>query len=349
MKCAAERGVSLLKQRSTFRVAAAVLCLLLSALPIAPGAVAANAKVTLGAVTWIGYGAIYCAVANGNWAKYGLDVKLVIFSDNGVMPGALEGGEVDAITLTYDQVVGSDAKGWSLKVVMPIDYSAGGDAILAANSITDIKGLKGHKVAFGPLSPSDFLLGYELEKNGLKPSDITPVETTPEGVPGIMAGGSADVGVTYEPSVSVIKNLDGGKRFHVLLSSREAKGMITDTLVVKQTTIAKNPKLVDGLIRGYLDALDFMHKDPDKADAIIAKALDISPDDVRAQLQGIENPALAQMSDVFAKSDALPSFFASGPIIGNILKKQGQIDAPPPIEATFDGSFVKAIQANPGG
>ena len=326
-----------------------MFALALVTLPVAPRAVAANTKVTLGAVTWIGYGPLYCAVANGTWAKYGLDVKLVIFSDNGVMPGALQGGEVDAITLTYDQVIGSDAKGWPLKVVMPIDYSAGGDAILAATSITDIKGIKGHKVAFAPLSPSDFLLGYELEKNGLQQNDIIAVDTTPEGVPGIMAGGSADVGVTYEPSVSVIQKLDGGKRFHVLLSSREAKGMIVDTLVVKGTTIAKNPKLVDGLIRGYVDGLEFMRKDPDKAGAIIGKALDISPEEVRAQLQGIENPPLAQMTDVFAQSDSLPSFFASGPIIGNILKKQGQIDALPSIDATFDASFVKSIQANPGG
>jgi NitT/TauT family transport system substrate-binding protein len=316
---------------------------------IAPQAAAANAKVTLGAVNWIGYGPIYCAMANGYWAKYGLDVKLVIFSDNSVMPGALEGGEVDAITLTYDQVIGAVAKGWNLKVVMPIDYSAGGDAILAATGINDIKSLKGHKIAYSPLSPSDFLLGYELEKNGLQPTDIVSINTTPEGVPGIMASGSADVGVTYEPSVSVIQKLDGGKRFHILLSSKEAKGMITDTLVVKDTTIAGNPKLVDGLIRGFVDGLAFMRKEPDKANAIIAKTLDIEPDEVRAQLEGIENPAPAQMTDVFAKSGALPSFYASGPVIGGILKKQGQIDALPPIDATFDADFVKAIQITPGG
>ena len=69
-----------------------------------------------------------------------------------------------------------------------------------------------------------------------------PVNTTPEGVVGIMAGGSADVGVSYEPNVSVIAKSGGGKRFHVLLSSREARGMITDVLVLKESVIAKNPK-----------------------------------------------------------------------------------------------------------
>jgi NitT/TauT family transport system substrate-binding protein len=308
----------------------------------------AATPVTLGAVTWIGYGPIYCAMANGYFARHGLDVKVVNFSDNAAMPGAVFSGEVDAATLTYDQVIGGAAKGWTLKVVLPIDYSAGGDAIVGSTEIKDIKGIKGHKVAYAPLSPSDFLLSYALEKNGLSEKDITPINTTAEGVPGIMAGGSADVGVTYEPSISAILKSESGKRFHILLSSKEAKGMITDVLVVKDTTIAKKPMIVEGLIRGFLDGLAFMQQDPAKAEAIIGKALDITADEAHEQLQTIENPPLAQMGEVFAKTSALPSFYASGEIIGAILKKEGQIDAVPAVDVTYDASFIRAIEAHPG-
>jgi NitT/TauT family transport system substrate-binding protein len=322
--------------------------LLLLALLALPGLARANTPVTLGVVTWIGYGPLYCAAANGYFAKRGFDVKLVNFSDNAVMPGAVQSGEVDAATLTYDQVVAAVSKGWGIKVVLPVDYSAGGDAILAAANIAAVKDIKGHKVAYAPLSPSDFLLGYALEKNGLSPKDITPVNTTAEGVPGILVGGSADIGVTYEPSVSVILKSGGGKRYHVLLSSKEAIGIIVDVLSVTDATIAKRPKLVDALIRGYFDGVAFMKSEPDKAAAIIAKTLDISPDEAKDQLQSIQNPTLATAGDVFMKADALPSFFASGKIIGGILHKEGQIESEPPIEATFDASFVKAIQAHPG-
>ena len=310
---------------------------------------AAN-PVTLGVVNWIGYGPIYCAAANGYYKNYGLDVKLVNFTDNSVMAGALEGGEIDATTMTYDQVVASNARGWKLKVVMPVDYSVGGDAILAITQIHSVKDLKGRKVAFMSASPSDFLLGYALAKDGLSEKDISPVNTTPEGVVGIMAGGSVDAGVTYEPNVSVIAKSNGGRRFHVLLSSRDARGMITDVLVLKESVIAKNPKLVQGLIRGTMDGLAFMHAEPAKAAAIIGRTLDISPAEVTEQLPNIENPPLRNLGDVFKKVDALPSFYASGKIISEILKREGQIDSPPPIEATYDSSFVDALQAaNPGG
>lgn len=308
----------------------------------------AVASATLGVVNWIGYGPLYCAAANGYFKKYGADAKLVTFSDNSVMAGALRGGELDASTLTYDQVLIADAKGWGLKVVMPLDYSVGGDAILASAAVRDIQDLKGRKVAFQTLSPSDFLLGYALAQRGLSQKDLQPVNVTPEAVVATMATGAVDAGVTYQPSVSMILRLGGGKLYHVLLSSRDARGMITDVLAVRDSTIARNPTLVAGLIRGTLEGLAFMRREPAKAAAIIAKTLDISTADVQSQLPNVENPSLAQLSDVFRKSEVLPSFHASGKVIGEILRRQGQIQVLPVIDDTYDARFVTALQANPG-
>ena len=313
-----------------------------------PAVVSAAAPVRLGVVNWIGYGPIYCAAANGYYRRYGRDVQLVTFSDNSIMSGALEGGELQASTLTYDQVITATSKGWTLKVVMPLDYSVGGDAIVSSAAIHSVKELKGRKVAFQPLSPSDFLLAYALAKSGLSQKDVRAVNSTAEQVVSIMASGAVDAGVTYEPSVSMISKLGGGTQFHVLLSSREARGMITDVLALKESTIAKDPKLVEALIRGTLDGLDYMRKEPDKAAALISMVLGIGVGDVKAQLGNVENPPLSQLGDVFKKSSVLPSFYASGSIIGDILKKEGQIQVLPPIEATYDASFVAALQSHPG-
>jgi len=320
------------------------------ALSCAPhrAAAGASAQVGLGVVNWIGYGPIYCAVANGYYKKYGTDVKLVTFSDNSLMSGAVEGGEIAATTLTYDQVLTANAKGWKLKVIMPVDYSVGGDAVLASAAVHTVRDLRNRRVAFQPLSPSDFLLGYVLAQAGLSEKDIRAVNSTPEGVVAIMATGSVDAGVTYEPSVSTIQKLGAGKLFHVLISSRQAKGMITDVLVLRQSTIDSNPRLGDALVRGTLEGLAFMQSEPAKAAAIIAKTLEISVADVQAQLPNIENPTLQHLGDVFSKTDVLPSFHASGKIIGDILQKQGQITALPPLEASYDSRFVTAVQAHPG-
>ncbi len=296
-------------------------------------------------VNWIGYGPIYVAAANGYYRKYGPDVQLVTFSDNSLMPPAAQGGTLDATTLTFDQVIVADSRGMTLKVVMPLDYSVGGDAIIGSTTVRSLQDLKGHKVAYQPGSTSEFLLGYALGTVGLSERDIRSVTSTPEGVPAMLASRAVDVGVTYEPNVSTVLGLDGGKRFHSLLSSREARGMITDVLVVTSDVIARNPKMVQGLMRGTLDGLAFMHSNPQQAAALIAKALDISPAEVMRQLPLIENPDLAHLGDVFQKSTVLPSFYASGRIIGDMVLKSGQIKTLAPIEATLDGRFVQALQS----
>src|ERR1700744_4082493 len=137
------------------------------------------------------------------------------------MPGAVQGGELDATTLTYDQVIVADSRGLTLKVVMPVDYSVGGDAIVGAGSLHSLRDLKGHKVAYQPGTTSEFLLGYALGTAGLSERDVRSVTSTPEGVPAMLASHAVDVGVTYEPNVSTVLNLEGGRRVHALLTSRD--------------------------------------------------------------------------------------------------------------------------------
>jgi NitT/TauT family transport system substrate-binding protein len=335
--------------RSVRHVVHRLRALIIAVAPLAaPPATAGALTASLGVVNWIGYGPIYCAAANGYYKRDGRDVRLVTFSDNSLMAGAVEGGELDATTLTYDQVIIADARGWKLRVVMPVDYSTGGDAILADATIRRIGDLKGRKVAFQPLSPSDFLLGYALARAGLSERDIQPVNSTPEAVASMMAAGAVDAGVTYQPNVSMILKLGSERRYHVLLSSRDARGMITDVLVLKASRIATDPELVRTLIRGTLDGLAFMRSAPDRAASIIARALEITPAEVLAQLPNIENPPLARLGDVFRHSEALPSFEASGKIIGTLLEREGQIRSVPSIDETYDARFVTAMQASAG-
>jgi NitT/TauT family transport system substrate-binding protein len=339
-----ERMLSAQFSRSVYKIRRSLM-LVAASLPLlaAPMAAIAATPVTLGIVPWIGYGPIYVAAAKGFFAEEGLTVKLVNFDDPGTIPGAIYSGQVKLGTLTYDQVVGTNAKGWHLKVVMPIDYSAGADAMVSTDDITSVSQLKGLKVAYPPLTPSDFLLGYALKQAGLSKSDITSVDVPAEGVPGVMIGGSTKAGVTYEPNVSGILNADGGKKFHVLYSSKQAPGLITDVLVGTPKTIASDPTMITGFIKAFIEAEKYMNANPAEAYGIVGKALGEDAAAVKTQMAGVQNPNLAAMPGVLAKSDKLPSFWASGPVIGDLLKSEGQITAVPDIADTYDASFVDTL------
>lgn len=297
----------------------------------------------IGTVVWIGYGPFYVADALDLYKKYNLKVSLQVFTDPALIPPAIASGAVDGAMLTYDQVIGQVATGQMQKVVMPIDYSNGGDAIVADKSITKVADFKGKKIGYNPLSPSDFLLSYALKTAGLTEKDITPVSMTPEAVPAAMASGQMPVGVTYEPSLSQILSQGGGKKFKVVFSSKDAPGLIADVLVFDEKVIKAKPAEITGIMKAYLDGMAYMKSKPDDAAKIIGKFMGVSAAEVKEQLSGVYNIPLAEMPKAFTKSSATTSYYGSGDIIAKLLKDKGQIPKIPATESTFDASFVSAL------
>lgn len=298
--------------------------------------------VKIALTTWIGYSPFYVADGMDMYKKYDLKVTLQTFSDPAMLPSAVAGKAVDGALMTYDQVIGAAAQGQVFKVVMPIDYSNGGDAVLADKSINKITDLKGKKVAYAPLSPSDFLISYALKVNGMSDKDISPVNMTPEAIPAAMASAAVPAGVTYEPNVSQILAMDGGSKFHVIYSSRNAPGLIADVLVFDEEHINKNGKEITSLIKAYLEGLAYMKSHPKEASEIIGKAIGVSGKEVLEQLQGVYNIPPKEMLQPFAKGKDTKSYFVSGEVINEILLKSGQIKKTVAITTTIDDKFVKA-------
>ena len=313
------------------------------ALATATSFAAGPTNMKIATVVWIGYGPFYVAESLDLFKKYNLKVSLQVFTDPALIPPAIASGAVAGGMLTYDQVVGQVAAGKAMKVVMPIDYSNGGDAIVADGSIKSIKDFKGKKIGYNPLSPSDFLLSYALKLNGLTEKDISPVSMTPEAVPAAMASGQLPIGVTYEPSLSQVLSQGGGKKFKVVFSSKDAPGLIADVLVFDDKAIKARPADITGIIKGYLDGMAYMKAKPDEAAKIIGKFMGVSAKEAKEQMSGVYNIPLAEMPKAFLPAKETTSYYASGDVIGQLLKAKGQISAVPATEATIDASLVKAL------
>lgn len=308
-------------------------------LSVLAAAAHAETRIRLGTVAWIGYAPFYVAVEKRLFAKYGLKVELQDFPDPALMPTALKSGGIQGAMYTYDQVITSAGQGQKHRVVMPIDYSNGADALVAEASIQSIAELKGRRIAY-PFSTCDNLLvAFALEQAGLKESDVQGIDTTPENVAAAMQAGAV-AGATYEPNITQILKLGGGGKYRALFTSRSAPGLITDVLYFEESYIAANPKVVAGVIRGYLDGLAFLRTKPAEARKIVAKAMSVTADEVKAQQDGVYNIPLAEMKSYFQKRDDSKSLFKVGAMISDILLKRGQIPAAARVEDTIDSRFV---------
>ena len=317
--------------------------ILAAALISASLSVSAATPMKLALTTWIGYSPFYVAEGMGLYKKHDLKVTLQNFSDPAMLPSAVASKVADGSMMTYDQLIGAVAQGQKLKVVMPIDYSNGGDAVLADKTINKMTDLKGKKVAYAPLSPSDFLISYALKINGMSTKDISPVNMAPEAIPSAMASKAVPAGTTYEPNVSQILAMDGGAKFHVIYSSKEAPGLIADVLVFDESYIKKNRKPIAALVQAYLEGLAYMNSNPKEASEIIGKAIGVSGKEVLEQLKGVYNIPQKEMLLPFKTGKDTKSYFVSGEVINEILINSKQIKIPVAIKTTMDDSFVKVL------
>ncbi len=304
----------------------------------------AEETVTLATVAWIGYAPFYVAAEKNLFEKYGVKVELKDFADPALIPAALQSGGVQGAMYTYDQVINLVANKNAFRVVMPIDYSNGADAVVALNSVKSMADLKGKKVAYPFATCDNLLVAYGLQKAGLTEADVDGLDTTPENVAAALVGGAA-AGATYEPNVSKILKLDVNGGYHAIYTSASAPGLITDILYFSTDYIAKNPKAIDAVIKGYIDGMAFIKAHPDEAYAIVAKYFSTTVDDVKEQAKGAYNIPVSEMSGYFIPRDDAKSLYTSGKLIADVLVKRKQIEAAPKIEDTYDAQFVSALVA----
>ena len=278
---------------------------------VAPQAQPCGDQVTLATVAWIGYAPFYVAVEKDMFDKYGVKVDLKDFADPALIPAALQSGGIQGAMYTYDQVINLVANDNAYHVVMPIDYSNGSDAVVASKSIKSMADLKGKKVAYPFATCDNLLVAYGLQQSGLTEADVQGLDTTP-GERRRCPRGRRAAGATYEPNVSKILKLEVATAIHTVYTSASAPGLITDVLYFSTDYIAKNPKTVDAIIKGYIDGMKFLNEHPDEAYAIVAKYFSTTVDDVKEQAKGVYNIPVPEMAGYYAPRDDAKSLYHVG-------------------------------------
>ena len=227
-------------------------------------------ELKLGHSTWVGYGPFYVARDKGYFKDEGVDVELVIMEDTPIKMGALMAGQLDLVASTVDEFPIYMKPGIGLHYVLAVDNSKGGDGIVATKDITSIEGLKGKKVAFEQGSVSQFFLNALLKDAGMSQADIEPVNMAATDAGVAFTAGQVDAAVTWEPALSQGANSPNG---HMLLTSADKPGLITDVVAATTDTLANKKDDVAGFVRAWYKALDFIKTNPDEANAIMAQGV----------------------------------------------------------------------------
>jgi len=231
--------------------------------------------IRIGVSKWPGWAPLYLAKEKGFFEKNDVNVELIDFGhDYTIHDTALTLKLVDAEPALPSTIQLNADKGTPLVTVMGIDYSYGGDGILATEDIKEIKDLRGKKVAFGTGTTSHYFLFYLLKKENIKVDDIITVEMLPADAAAAFASGKVDAAVTYEPWLSqAVKMREGG---HILISSRETPELIPSLLTFRKDVIEKRPEDVKKIMKVWYETLDYIREQPEESNNIMAKSMGLS-------------------------------------------------------------------------
>jgi len=242
--------------------------------------------------TWGGYApGLYF---NGGWEantksrfykEYGLKVEFVLIDDFNASRQAWISDQVDIFAATADAFpteLGGLGK-YDPQVIMQVDWSRGGDALVAQRGINSINDLKGKKIAVTPSTPSQTFLIKLLDAAGMDIDDVEMVET-PDNFAAATAFKSRDVdaAIVWAPDDEVsVREVPGSK---ILQSTATASHIIADVLLAKKKYIDKNKDKIDNFYKGWMQAAAELNSDKNAYNAaasIFAKGTLYSEEDAK--------------------------------------------------------------------
>lgn len=218
---------------------------------------------------------------SANWKDFGFTASYTIMDDPVAMLKGYGRDDFDVIWSTIDsaatQLGGLKKGGQPTKVFLQVDWSRGGDGIVAKKSIRSVEDLRGKKIGLITQSPSEFLLIYALRNSSLDDQEQKAILTrlvgmdSPDALIAAFEAGQLDAIVTWEPNISAIVNRGGNA--HVLLDTSTFANAISDVFMASEKFINENPELIQKFIQSWQQGIREFNRNPSNAAEVMMQNL----------------------------------------------------------------------------
>lgn len=308
--------------------------------PNSESPITSDRPVVLGYSSWAGWWPWAIAQEEGIFTANGLNVQLKWFDGYLESLQAFSAGQLDANCQTLNDTIAFAPNSINGQVVVLVnDNSAGNDKIIVAENINTIQDLKGKKVALEEGLVDDFLLSLALQKNGMSRKDIQVVNLETGAAAAAFAAGQVDAVGAFPPFWLTALKRKGSKE---LLSSAEFPGAIPDLLVVSQKLVNERPEVVQGLVKTWFDIREFMQKNPEKADAIMAKRANVTVEEFQLFKQGTKFFTVEDNLEAFAPGNTMKNMPYAAQEMTKFMLEVGLIKQRADLTKLFDDRFIKA-------
>jgi sulfonate transport system substrate-binding protein len=248
--------------------AVAVLAAGCSTSPAAPGGSSGGVVVRLGFLANITHEPALVGLGKGFFAKSlgkNVELKTTVFSSGTEETTALLAGQLDAAYVGPNPAINAWQKsnGTAIKIIS--GAASGGASLVVKQGITSAAQLKGKSLATPSLgNTQDVALRYWLKQHGLATTatgggdvPIKPIKPNSAAVLQFKSG-QLDGGWEPEPYATEMV-LDGGTRLVNEASLWPGGKFVTTNLVVTQSFLNDHPSVVNGLLKGQIQANSYIN------------------------------------------------------------------------------------------
>ncbi len=281
--------------------------------------------------------------------KYGFKVEMVLMDDPINARDAFAAGEVQTLWGTVDMLVLmapeliKDSR-TAPRIAQQIDWSSGGDGIVVRSQVKSVSDLRGKAVALARNSPSEYYLTSLLLSAGMRPADIHKKYTATafEAAAAFVSDKKVDGCVSWAPDIYKIPERVAGTR--ILSSTSDANKLIADVYAVRADFARDHPDIVEGLISGIFEGMDFVKDSPEQAAKWMADAFGMKPDEVMSMRNDAHPTNFAENIQFFLNSSNPTNFERTWKNASYVYRELGSIDAPVAFDQVMDFSFIQKLQ-----
>lgn len=238
----------------------------------------------IGTSLWPGYEPLFLARHAGK-----LDeriYRLVEYSTESQNANAFRNGSLEVTCLTLNTAFRLLEAGMALSVVLVLDESTGGDAVVGRKGIGSVAQLRGMRVGLEAEAVQPYTLLRALQGAGLDLDDVKLLSIPTSLHFSSLLAGDVDAVATNEP----VKTQLTGKGYPELFSSARIPGEILDVMVVRQDYAESNPERIQRLREAWFAGLADLRGSPAPAAKLIAAREELNVDAVDAMLRGVHLP-----------------------------------------------------------
>ncbi len=289
----------------------------------------------VGANVWPGYENFYLASNLGYYDNF--PIQLVDYPSATEVSRALRNGDLEVAALTLDEALSLAETNPDIRAVLITDVSAGGDAIIAKSGIETLATLKGRRVGVESTALGAFVITRALEQVGLSLQDVEIVSLGVSEHEHAFKQGLVDAVVTFEPTRSKLLAMGA----NLVFDSKQIPGEIVDVLAVPQAVLENQREALDGLVRGWFRALDYLHKDPQDAAKRMAVREGVEPKQFLASLELIHIPDLKENQKLLSKAD--PKLLNVARQLSQLMVQKNLLQQAVEVESLLDDRLVKGL------